>query len=53
MKSKGKSGDCGGFGKTVTPTKFKDRNAGKDKDAEKFIPTDSEPVKLHHKLAGR
>ena len=50
-----KSGDKGGFGKghTVTPPKFKDRNPAHDKDAEKFIPTDSEPVKLHHKLAGR
>jgi hypothetical protein len=35
-----------------SPTSFSDRNAGEDKSADAFQPTDDQPIKLRHRLAG-
>ena len=35
-----------------SPTSFSDRNAGEDKSADSFQPTDDQPIKLRHRLAG-
>lgn len=35
-----------------SPVGLADRNASRDKSPDKFAPSESCPLKLHHKLAG-